>query len=280
MTLPGVDATQARVMSAADSPIDAIPRGTDSAGANGDVVEFSIILPCFNEEGALPALVAEIDTVFTALQRPFEIVVVDDKSSDQTVAVAARLRESHPSLRIVRHLRNCGQSAAVATGFRVAQGQVIVTLDADGQNDPDDLPRLIVRLGDADVICGVRAKRHDSWVRRVSSRIGNGFRNIVTGDHVKDAGCALRVLRADVARELPVFNGLHRFIPTIARAQGFRVLEVAVSHRERTTGVSKYGIGNRAFRGVYDCFAIRWWRMRAVPARRFDTSAIPAESNA
>lgn len=280
VTLTGADANQAFVTSAADSSSDAIPRTVESASAKCDVVEFSIILPCFNEERALPALVAEVDNVFTALKHSFEIVIVDDKSSDQTVAVSTRLRASHPSLRVVRHVRNCGQSAAVATGFRNARGRVVVTLDADGQNDPNELPRLIDRLGEADVICEVRTKRHDSWIRRVSSRVGNGFRNIVTGDHVTDAGCALRVLRAEVARELPVFNGLHRFIPTIARAQGFRVLEVGVNHRERTTGVSKYWIGNRALRGIYDCFAIRWWRARAIPARRFETSATPAEANA
>lgn len=236
-------------------------------------IEYSIILPCFNEEGALPPLVAEVGSVFRGLGQPFEIVVVDDFSTDGTAAVAAALRAEHTTVRLVRHLRNCGQSAAVATGFRAARGRVLVTLDADGQNDPHDLPRLIERLQDSDVVIGVRARRHDSWVRKMSSRIGNGFRNLVTGDRVRDAGCALRVLKREVARELPVFNGLHRFLPTLARYQGFRVDEVEVNHRPRTSGVSKYGIGNRAFRGIYDCFAMRWWRARAVPARRFDLAA-------
>lgn len=236
-------------------------------------IEYSIILPCFNEEGALPPLVAEVDGVFRALGKPFEVVVVDDCSTDGTARVAGELSRQNPAVRLVRHLRNCGQSAAVATGFRAARGRVLVTLDADGQNDPHDLPRLIERLTDVDVVIGVRARRHDSWVRKVSSRIGNGFRNLVTGDQVRDAGCALRVLTSDVARELPVFNGLHRFLPTLARYQGFAVAEVEVNHRPRTSGVSKYGIGNRAFRGIYDCFAMRWWRARAVPARRFDAAA-------
>lgn len=233
-------------------------------------VDYSIILPCFNEEGALPPLVAEVDAVFSGLGRPFEIVVVDDFSTDGTARVADGLARANAAVRLVRHVRNCGQSAAVATGFRSARGRVLITLDADGQNDPNDLPRLIERLADHDVVIGVRARRHDSWVRKMSSRIGNGFRNLVTGDKVRDAGCALRVLKREVARELPVFNGLHRFLPTLARYQGFTVAEVDVNHRPRTSGVSKYGIGNRAFRGIYDCFAMRWWRARAVPARRFD----------
>jgi len=172
-------------------------------------------------------------------------------------------------VRLLRHAGRCGQSAALATGLRAARGAVVLTLDADGQNDPADLPRLIEALaGGADAACGVRARRHDTWVRRASSRIGNGFRDVVTGVRVRDAGCALRALRRECLAELPVFDGLHRFIPTLLRLQGFHVVQVPVGHRPRRAGVSKYGIGNRLLRGIVDCLAMRWFARRLPPARR------------
>jgi glycosyltransferase involved in cell wall biosynthesis len=167
-----------------------------------------------------------------------------------------------------RHNLNCGESAAEATGFAHARGEWIITIDADQQNDPADIPSLLEASKNVDAVCGVRTKREDDFVKRISSRIANGFRNWVTGDVIADAGCTFRALRKEALREIPVFNGMHRFLPTLLRLQGFTVIEIPVNHRPRTRGESKYGIGNRMFRGLIDCFAIHWWRKRCLPTNR------------
>jgi dolichol-phosphate mannosyltransferase len=146
---------------------------------------------------------------------------------------------------------------------------VVVTLDADGQNDPADIPALLAALRPGvDCVTGVRTQRQDSFVKRVSSRVANAYRNWITGDRVTDAGCTFRAVRRAALREVPVFNGLHRFLPTILRRQGFTVAELPVNHRPRTRGVSKYGVGNRLWRGLRDCFAMRWYAARVIPADR------------
>ena len=231
--------------------------------------ELSVVLPCFEEEGSLPDLVAELRATLLPLGRSFEILCVDDASGDGTAAVAGALAATAPELRLLCHAVRCGQSAALATGFAAARGSILLTLDADGQNDPADLPALLDALAaGADAACGVRVERHDGFVRRASSRLGNGFRDLVTGVKVRDAGCALRAIRRECLAELPVFNGLHRFLPTLLRLQGFRVVEQPVRHRPRRAGRSKYGIGNRALRGLVDCFVMRWFARRLPPARR------------
>ena len=242
--------------------------------AGGDAPEYSVVLPCFEEAASLPPLIAELRDVLAATGRRYEILCVDDGSGDGTDEVVRRIALGAPQVRLLRHGLRCGQSAALATGLRAARGAVVLTLDADGQNDPADLPRLLEALAEgADAACGVRTRRHDTWVRRASSRIGNGFRDVVTGVRVRDAGCALRALRRECLAELPVFDGLHRFIPTLLRLQGFRVVQVPVGHRPRRAGVSKYGIGNRLARGVVDCLAMRWFARRLPPARRMAGAA-------
>src|SRR5262245_44792343 len=231
-------------------------------------VDFSVVLPCYNEEGCVAELTAEVEQVLGALGRPSEVLLVDDASTDRTLEVMRQQQRKFDNVRVLRHVLNCGQSAASATGFRSARGEIVIIMDGDGQNDPGDIPRLLAALDGVDAVCGVRARRHDSWLRRVSSRIGNGYRNLITGDKVRDSGCALRAIRAHALRELPVFNGMHRFLPTLLRYQGFRVVEVEVSHRPRRSGQSKYGIRNRLLRGIIDCFAMRWWRRRAVRGER------------
>ena len=237
--------------------------------AGADAPELSVVLPCFEEEASLPPLVAELRSTLGATGRSFEILCVDDASGDGTADVVRRLGASAPEVRLLRHALRSGQSAALATGLRAARGAILLTLDADGQNDPADFPALLAALeAGADAACGVRVNRQDGWVRRASSRFGNGFRDLVTGVPVRDAGCALRALRRECLAELPVFNGLHRFIPTLLRLQGFTVVEVPVHHRPRRAGVSKYGIGNRALRGLVDCLVMRWFARRLPRARR------------
>lgn len=232
--------------------------------------DVSVVIPVFNEEENLRPLIEELEGVLRSLGRPFEVVCVDDKSTDRSLAVLDELRATRPWLRVACHAVNCGESAAEATGFEQANGRIVVTMDADLQNDPHDIPAMLDALkDDVAAVCGVRRKREDDWVRRLSSRIANAFRNWVTGDRIGDAGCTFRVLRRDALREVLVFNGMHRFLPTILRLQGYKVVEILVNHRPRVKGQSKYGVGNRAWRGLVDCFAMRWYRRRCVPATRF-----------
>lgn len=242
--------------------------GENRAPAEG-APRFSVVLPVYNERENLEPLLSELEEVLRGLGHAFEVLAVDDGSTDGSVEELQRLARCRPWLRVVRHRFNAGQSAAFLTGFAHARGEIVMTLDADGQNDPRDLPAMLARLqGRVAAVCGIRQKRRDSWVRRVSSRVANAFRNVVTGDRVTDAGCALRVMRREALRELIPFNGLHRFLPTVLRYQGYEVVEMPVNHRPRTRGQSKYGIGNRLWRGIVDCLAMRWYRARALRADR------------
>ena len=239
--------------------------------------QYSVILPVYNEEANIGPLIGEICAALAPLGQPFEILAVDDCSRDSSLDVLRRLQSEVHELRIVRHSRNCGQSAAFGSGLRRALGRIIIMLDADGQNDPADLPRMIAALTEGvDGVVGIRRRREDSTVRRLSSRVANGYRDLITGIKVHDAGCFLRVLRREATDELPIFNGLHRFVVTLLRYQGYRVVELEVGHRPRLTGVSKYGVGNRLWRGLRDCFAMRWYRARVIPGNRL----LPEESRA
>ncbi len=232
---------------------------------------FSIVIPVYNEAENIEPMVREIQSAFQGRAEPYEVIFVDDASSDDSPAVLQRLTlETGGVVRSLRHRRNFGQSAAVATGFRAARGAWVGTLDGDGQNDPADLPHMLdeARRLKVDCITGVRAKRQDSFIRKFSSRVANRFRDAITGDRVADSGCGVRVLRTACALELPVFNGLHRFVPTLLRAKGYSVSEVPVNHRPRLRGVSKYGVHNRLWRGIRDCFGVRWFSVRSVPGER------------
>ena len=231
-------------------------------------VQLSVVLPCFNEAESLEALTAELEAVLDQLGVASEILFINDASTDGTLEVLKSLQQRHARVRIINHRERAGQSAGQASGFRFARGTYVVTMDADGQNDPADMPRLLAALEHADAVCGVRRQRHDTWSRRMASQIANGFRNAVTRERITDAGCAYRALRRAALAEMPVFNGMHRFVPTLLRMQGFRVLEMDVNHRPRRAGVSKYGINNRLWRGLVDCVAIRWLQSRAVPGCR------------
>lgn len=233
-------------------------------------IDISVVVPAYNEEESVPVLVREIDEAMKSLSRGHEIIIVDDGSSDRTRDVLRELTSTYAQLRWAAHGTNLGQSAGMATGFQLARGNIIITLDADGQNNPADIPKLLLALTDeVDCVCGIRAYRKDTFVRRASSKIANGFRSFIIGDTVTDAGCAFRVIRRRALKEIFVFNGMHRFLPTILQAQGYRVVEVPVSHRERALGTSKYGINNRLWRGIRDCFALKWYRARAIPGDRW-----------
>ncbi len=229
--------------------------------------EISLVVPVLNEEENLPILAAEIERAMRGVDRPYEVLFVDDGSTDGGPGALERLARQDPRIRVVRQRRNSGQSAALEAGFRHARGEILVTLDADLQNDPADIPRLLEKLADYDVVCGVRTRRQDDWVRRASSRVANRVRNRVTHESIADVGCTLRAFRAEYARRIPVFNGMHRFLPTLLRMEGARVTQVPVNHRPRLHGQAKYGIGNRLWRGLADLFAVRWMQKRWIDRR-------------
>jgi glycosyltransferase involved in cell wall biosynthesis len=231
----------------------------------------SLVVPAYNEEENLPELVAEIRAALDPVERDWELLMVDDASTDGTLAAMKALAAAEPRIRVLRHRRNAGQSAGLADGFRCARGRVVVTLDADLQNDPADIPRLLAELAKGwDVVSGVRVDRRDTLVRRASSRIANAVRNWATDEAITDVGCSLKAYRAEFLAHLPMFTGMHRFLPTLVRWNGARVTEIPVRHRPRLHGVAKYGIGNRLFRALADLFAVRWMRTRWIDPANFE----------
>jgi dolichol-phosphate mannosyltransferase len=251
-----------------------MPPGPPFPAAPG-AVELSVVAPAHNEEGNIPALVAEVEAAAGALGA-FEFIVVDDGSTDGTRAVVTTLMRDRPWLRCIAMSRTPpgrgnGQSAAFHAGFRAARGRLIAVLDADLQNDPADLRAmhaLLAKTG-ADMVQGDRSRaRRDNAVRRVGSLVGRLFRRNLLGDTIRDTGCSLRLMKREVALGLPLeFAGMHRFIPATARHLGYTVVEMPVNHRPRTRGTTKYGLGitKRAIPGLVDLFAVRYMRKRRRP---------------
>ena len=225
--------------------------------------DLSLVAPVFNEEGNLRRLHARVLEIFGATT-DWELLLVDDGSVDGSTELIAQLITEDPRVVGVFFARNCGQTAAIAAGIHMARGQIIATLDADMQNDPVDLPTMIARLEGHDAVVGYRLKRNDNFVRRMSSKIANGIRNWISKDTIRDTGCSLKVFRAEAVQALPLFEGMHRFLPTLLRYHGFSVIEHPVSHHPRTAGVSKYGVSNRAWRAFKDLLAVRWMRGRLI----------------
>jgi glycosyltransferase involved in cell wall biosynthesis len=239
--------------------------------------EISVIIPCFNEEENVAPLLSELALVLQGTGRSHEIIYVDDASTDGT---AQRVREAmrrHPELRLVRHRLNCGQSAAILSGCARARGSILITMDADLQNDPADIPMMLKELDQYDCVAGVRRKRRDSFVKVASSRIANAFRDFMLHDDIHDAGCSYRVFRRETMECIVPFRGLHRFAPTLWRWQGFKVKEVPINHRPRHRGVSKYGTLNRLWVGIDDILGVRWFRRRFIPPGRLVDEPSEAE---
>ncbi|MSR14430.1 MAG: glycosyltransferase family 2 protein [Gammaproteobacteria bacterium] len=234
-------------------------------------ITLSVIIPCFNESDNLVALVAEVAQALAATR--FEIIVVDDCSTDDTAARLQRLKLDCPNgLRVVRHQINSGQSAALCTGCDVARGHWIATLDGDGQNDPADLPHLLKTATELAathahfIVCGHRWQRRDTWLRRFSSRVANGVRSKVLRDATPDTGCGLKIFPRQTFLELPRFNHMHRFLPALVQRTGGVSKSLPVNHRPRVHGVSKYGVGNRLWVGIVDLFGVSWLIMRRFKA--------------
>ena len=225
------------------------------------------MVPAYNERENLAPLLAEIAAALGG--RSYEVIVVDDGSSDGTLEALKTLRQRYPQLRIIAFEHNAGQTAAFAAGFRAARAPLVVTLDADLQNDPADIPKLVEALQRTGVtaVAGYRANRRDTSWKRLQSRIANGVRNRLNGEVIRDTGCSLKAFRTDAVRDLPLFSGMHRFLPTLIKMQGGTVTEVPVGHRPRQHGVTKYGMWNRVWRSLVDAFAVRWMQRRALRYR-------------
>jgi len=226
--------------------------------------QVSAVLPVFNEVESLPGLMEELDLVLRATGRPYEVILVDDGSADGSGAWIEERAGADPRVRGILLERNVGQSGALAAGLQHARGDIIVTLDADGQNDPSSIPALLAALEHADVVSGVRTPRADSWRRRVSSRVANAVRRAAIGDTISDVGCSLKAYRREALEGIPLFAGAHRFLPALCQFRGARIAEVPVRHRPRRHGVSSYGVGNRLFRGIRDLFGVRWLKARML----------------
>jgi len=226
--------------------------------------EISVIVPIWNERLNVIPLIEQIFRAFAKEPRAIELLLVDDSSTDGTWEQILQAQQVDARVRALRLLSHSGQSAAVWTGFNASRGSILVTLDGDLQNDPADLPKLLAELPRSDLVCGVRMKRMDNSVRRISSRIARWARKRVLGVDFRDTGCSVRALKRSVLPMLFGFDGLHRFLPILAHFGGAIVLEIPISHRPRIAGKSKYGVWNRLGRGICDLAAIAWYRRRQI----------------
>ena len=219
----------------------------------------SVVVPLFNEEENVPILQAELTTALGGLD--YEIIFVDDGSTDQTVQRIA----PDPRVRLVQFERNAGQSAAMYAGLQSSRGEVAVLIDGDLQNDPADIPKLLAGIErGADLVCGYRAQRKDTVVKRITSRVANFVRSRFTKDGVRDTGCTLKAMKRECISALLAFKGMHRFIPALVKGAGYQLVEIPVNHRPRKFGLSKYGLGNRALRATMDMFGVRWLLSRRL----------------
>jgi glycosyltransferase involved in cell wall biosynthesis len=227
-------------------------------------VALSVVIPVYNEAENIRPLVERLGSALRDWPGKVEIIFVDDGSTDATLRALAQAREDDSRIRIAHFRRNLGQTAALAAGFRLAQGCAVVTLDGDLQNDPAEIPRLGRMLKDWDAVCGIRMRREDGWWKRASSRLANGFRNWITDDDIIDTGCTLKAFRRECLEKLELYQGMHRFLPTLLKMRGYRVTQVPVSHCPRLRGETKYGTWGRLRKGLADVWAVRWMKKNRI----------------
>jgi dolichol-phosphate mannosyltransferase len=221
--------------------------------------EVSVIIPVFNEEGSVTQLQTELELALHGISH--ELLFVDDGSRDRTVE---RINRS-PSVRILEFEKNTGQSAAMYAGLAAANGKVLILIDGDLQNDPGDIAKLLAEIErGADLVCGYRLNRRDTWFKRFQSKIANRVRSRFTKDGVRDTGCTLKAMRRECRAALIPFHGMHRFIPALIKGLGYKITEIPVNHRPRQHGSSKYNFGNRALRATIDMFGVRWFLERQI----------------
>ena len=240
-----------------------VPRDPDSK-----VPDISIVIPFFNEEGSVESVLEEVKQVVEEMGSAYEILAIDDGSVDGTREALERCARVNPRLRVLGASVNQGQAAALFWGLQNAWAPIVVTMDGDGQNDPADIPALLEELSHADMVVGIRATRHDSWLRRAMSNLANAVRGTLLGDHMKDSGCALKVFRREVVAAFLPIKTLYSFMPSLALAAGFRLSERNVRHRPRKGGTSNYGLKKMLWLPLLDLAGV-WWFTR----RRFNLSS-------
>ncbi|SFD98548.1 Glycosyltransferase involved in cell wall bisynthesis [Paenibacillus catalpae] len=228
------------------------------------MVKLSVVAPIYNEEENIKLLHESITNAVKEKVESYEIVLVNDGSKDRSALLLDELVQQDPHVRVIHFEKNCGQTAAIYAGLKGSTGELVALIDADLQTDPRDIFKLMPYIPNMDFVNGKRVRRRDTVVKKVSSRVGNGVRNWLTGDQIYDTGCPMKLMKREVADSYYLYEGQHRFLPTLAKINGFKVVEVAVSHQERQHGVSKYGVFNRAFVGLMDAIVIGWLRKRVI----------------
>ena len=238
----------------------------------------SLVIPCYNEAENVPTLLQRVEASLNQLGRPYEVLIIDDGSTDATPQLLADAMARLPWLRVIRMARNGGQSAAFEAGFAAARGAIIATIDADLQNDPEEIPRLVPLLDErnVDMITGWRKERQDTPFRRWQSRQANKIRNWITQETVQDSASSLKIYRAHAIKGIKLFRGAHRYFPTLVKMRGYSVYETPVKHSHRFAGTAKYGFRNRAFVGVVDLFGVRWMKKRSL---RYEANEVRPPSN-
>ena len=233
-------------------------------------IKLSFVIPVYNEEENVKPLYKKIRKVIDEkLKFKCEIIFVDDGSSDNSLKNLKELKKIDNDIKIISFEENRGQSAAMAAGFEFAKGILTATLDADLQNDPEDIPKMLEFIPEYDVVCGIRVKRHDNLIRKIGSKIGNSIRNWVTNDNIVDTGCSLKIYKTKYLKRIKMFKGMHRFLPTLLKLEGAKVHQIEVSHHPRKYGESKYGLGiaSRAGKAFLDLLAVRWMISRHINYR-------------
>src|SRR3954463_6648897 len=234
----------------------------------------SLVIPAYNEQESIPTLLQRVEASLARIGKPFEVILIDDGSTDDTPRLLADARQTRPWLRVLRMKRNGGQSAAFEAGFNAARGEVIATIDADLQNDPEEIPRLLPLLDGYDMVTGWRKDRQDTPFRKWQSRQANKIRNWISEETVNDSASSLKLYKAHAIKGLKLFNGAHRFFPTLVKMRGYTVREEPVKHSHRYAGTAKYGFRNRALRAFVDLLAVRWMKKRYL---RYQASEVPRE---
>jgi len=242
-----------------------------------DAPYLSLVIPCYNEQENVPTLLERVGASLAQVGKPFEVILVDDGSTDSTPRLLSEGMAKYPWLRVLRMAKNGGQSAAFEAGFGAARGQVIATIDADLQNDPEEIPRLLPMLDNYDMVTGWRKDRQDTGFRRWQSRQANRIRNWITEETVNDSASSLKIYKAHAVKGLKLFRGAHRFFPTLVKMRGYTVYETPVKHSHRFAGTAKYGFRNRALRAFIDLLAVRWMKERWL---RYEASEVPRDGSA
>ncbi|MGL5054465.1 MAG: glycosyltransferase family 2 protein [Fusobacteriaceae bacterium] len=227
-------------------------------------MEISAVIPIYNEKENILAMLERVESAFKKEFKDYEIIFVNDGSNDGSYEILNKIKLENKNIRVYHFVQNKGQSAALDAGFQKAEGDLILMMDGDLQTDPEDVYKLLKFIPEYDFVNGKRATREDGFKRKLASTIGNGFRNFVTGDNIQDTGCPLKLFKKEIVKSYKMFDGMHRFLPTLAKYNGFKVIEVPVRHYDRLYGESKYKVFGRGFKAFKDVFAVRWMKNRIL----------------